>query len=130
MSILGILIIIFGIALTIDNVWFRVNAIETRAVVFDYYSREGEDSTLYSALFEFYVNDVRYEGRSSISSKASPKIGKEIKVYYKPKNPDDFREGKGYFDGGLVTVFGAIFFGLGGGAEVFDRIWKSRLKKI
>lgn len=104
--IIGLIIILsmFGVCLTllIRNVVYRLNGIETTAIVYDidkeinYKTEYDEDGNSYEkkeekcdVYIKYYVGNKEYKNKLDVSS-CRKSIGDEIKIYYSKDNPSDF----------------------------------------
>jgi len=126
--IIGLIVIlsIFGIYLTllIRNVVYRVNGIETTAIVYDidkevnYKTEYDEDGNSYEkkeekcdVYIKYYVENKEYKNKLDVSS-CRKSIGDEIKIYYDKDNPSDFVSNSiiilvlaTLFTGGCLIIF-------------------------
>ena len=95
--ILGILISVVFVAVGIGMSIFAINTIkkyneknktyiEVTAIGVDY---DYDDDNAASLIVEYTVNGVKYRKASNLYTKPAKPLGKEVKIKYNPKNPND-----------------------------------------
>ena len=87
---------------------------ETVATVVDNeHSRVKDDDDgmyrdVYTPIFEYEVNGVRYKGESNTQSSSKEQLGKEIHIKYNPANPADYILDSEASFGSMYFLFGLI----------------------
>ena len=119
--VFGVIITIIGIVATIflynygKELQRKDKAFtETVATVVDNSHRterddDGFERDLYTPVFEYEVNGVKYRGESNTESSSKETIGKEIHIKYNPADPKDYiLTSEGNF-GSMYFLFGLVF---------------------
>lgn len=66
-----------------------------------------ETKTMYTPIYEYQINEVKYRYESNMSSSIKPTIGSTVTIKYNPNNPNDaYIEGEGDW---LFLLVGGIF---------------------
>ena len=125
-GIIGIVFIVVCALVTSNNNKFMKTAIETTGKITDVYvSRDTDGDTNRDVYVAFEVNGEEYSGHSSYSS-SGMREGQDIKIYYNPNNPNNFKvEGETTFTTIIFGILGAVFFLIGFIPIVFD-IFKNK----
>lgn len=125
----GLLIIILGIYLNIENSKFMKTAIQTEAEITNITThRDSDGDTTHSVDVVFYVNGKEYEGELGSYSSNMYK-GKSITVYYDPQNPNNFRSDNSNIANFILIPIGGIFF-IVGCFILYRGIKSTSLKKL
>ena len=121
-----IILSIFGVCLTllIKNISYRINGVETTAIVYDvdkeisYKTEYDEDGNPYEkkeekceVYIKYEVENKEYKNKLDVSS-CRKSIGDKIKIYYDKDNPNDFVSNSivlfvlaTLFTGGCLIIF-------------------------
>lgn len=125
----GLLIIILGIYLNIENSKFMKTALQTEAEITNIAThRDSDGDTTHSVDVVFYVNGKEYEGELGAYS-SNMYEGKTITVYYDPQNPNHFKSASSNIASFIMIPFGGIFFAVGC-FILYRGIKSSSLKKL
>ena len=127
-SLIGLAVIILGINIIISNNKFMKTAKATEGIISDVEIYRDSDGDRHSTVYvQYEVNGKDYEYASSFSS-SSMREGDDIKVYYNPENPSDFKlEGETIFNTVFPIAFGSVFFIVGMGM-IIPPIIKSQMQ--
>lgn len=120
--------IIFGVIITIAGIFVTIFLynygkelekkdkiyVETVATVVDNkYSRVRDDDDMYrdvyTPVFEYEVNGVRYKGETNTESSSKEQLGKEIHIKYNPADPKDYILNSEASFGSMYFLFGIVF---------------------
>lgn len=86
------------------------NGIDATGWVVDYeHSTDDDDDDIYYAIYEYYVDGVRYTVKDSDDSYFKPDLGEKHVVYYDPENPADAVTSLEGGVGGILLVTGWVF---------------------
>ena len=111
-AISGIALIIFGINQKNADEEFIKNSKTAQATITDINTRitgSGNDRrTEHDVFVSFYVDGKKYESQIN-SYYAGMHVGNRIKVYYNPKDPDDFISGSDVNGNAIPIIVGIIF---------------------
>lgn len=125
----GLLIIILGIYLNIENSKFMKTALQTEAEITNITThRDSDGDTTHSVDVVFYVNGKEYEGELG-SYSSNMYEGKAITVYYDPQNPNNFRSDNSNIASFILIPIGGIFF-IVGSFTLYRYIKSTSLKKL
>lgn len=113
-SLIGLAIIIFGINIIIANNEFMKTAELTEGIITDIESyRDSDGDRHYIVYVQYEVEGRSYEDSSRFYS-SNMRKGDDIKVYYNPERPSDFKvTGETTFNTIFPIAFGGIFFIIG-----------------
>lgn len=105
MSIIGVMIIIMGIWVQINNTKYLKTASTTEAVITKI-ERDIDDD--YEVYITYNVDNVNYNGVLGEYS-SGMRTGQKITIYYNPENPSDCRGKSTDFAGLLCVGFGIVW---------------------
>ena len=112
-ALAGLVAIIVAIALAISDANFRSSANETTATITDIWaSRNSDGEGSYTVNVRFFAGGREYGGALGYWHSGMA-IGNEVKVYYNPNNPQDFRSNGGSVASWIVMALGVVFFVVG-----------------
>lgn len=126
-AVIGIGLLIGGVALLMNTIDFRKNAIEAEAVITDidrHFNTDGE--TEYEVYVEFKVNGTTYGGRLGYYS-SGMRVGGKTKIYYDPSNPNRFRNSSNLFP--IIMFIIGIGFSIPSISMLFNLKNKAKSKK-
>jgi len=107
--LMGLGLVIYGIATIASYLGFRTAAAETTAVITEIDSVGHGEDTIYTVYVKFIVDDIEYKGELDGWRRGMIE-GHVVKVYYDLDNPQNFRLGSGWFNGCIALLFGAFVF--------------------
>ncbi len=112
----GIIAIIVGINLFIDDKEFEKTAETTNAVITDIDTyrtrRNGKTRTSHTVYIEYTVDGEKYESTLGYYNSSLHK-GKVVTILYNPENPADCRSNTSAMELVFISAIGVIFMGVG-----------------
>ena len=86
--IVGIIIILIGYKISIDNEEKSKKYTEVDATIVEYAEKTNDRGTkLYAIIVQYEVEDINYKLQSKVYNSNPKKIGEIVKVKYNPENP-------------------------------------------
>lgn len=120
-TIIGLLLIIFGLYFYNKDNLFKNSSIKTEGVV-----SKKTDSDIF---VEFYVQGKKYSGSINYYS-SNIYEGDRIKIYYDPSNPNIFQGEGSYLYVLIFGIIGSTFLLIGGIVIIFLIYKKRKIKRI
>lgn len=105
---MGLIIILIGIIVQINNKKYLRTALTTEAVISDIIIDSGIDDEDYEVHVAYNVNNVDYDGVLSEYNSGMRK-GQRITIYYNPKNPSECRGKSTDFSDYICIGFGVVW---------------------
>lgn len=108
--IVGIVFLAVGIGVLYSGIRFRMNAVETQAVITEIETYRSGDDTHHSVWVEYEYDGKEYKDIRLNVYNSGMHVGKEITILVDPKNPQKVSTEYGLiFAGGVFLLMGVIF---------------------
>lgn len=108
--LVGLVMLGIGIFFTVDRNQ-KMNTYETvRGGIVDYQAREGENGTLYGAVYAYQVDGKEYTIYDEVFTNKVPRIGERVEVMYDPAYPGDAFVKGAMSNGFFLIILGGLFF--------------------
>lgn len=110
--LVGLALLGAGIYNTVDRNK-KMNTYETvRGRIVDYKEREGENGTVYGAVYAYTVDGQEYIIYDDVFSNKFPQIGERVQIMYDPADPENAFSKNGVSSGFFLILLGGMFFAI------------------
>lgn len=110
--LIGLALLGAGIYSTVDRNK-KMNTYESvKGGIVDYIEKEGEDGTVYGAVYAYTVGGVEYTFYDEVFTNKMPQIGESVQIMYDPAAPENAFAKGAVSTGFFLILLGGMFFAI------------------